>query len=136
MRRYGRRRFPDVVTRLRTSPGVRDNTGETVPGAVAEVDFPASVQPVELIDKDRSEGVLLTDRLRVYVVPIDRLGPAFGSAFGGAFDTAPGAGDGPLLAAAFDEAVADRVRYDGRLFVVEESQAWSGHTRAVLLREH
>ena len=39
------------------------------------------------------------------------------------------------LRAASDRANADRVVIDGTEYVVEESQSWRSHTKAVLLRE-
>ena len=108
------RRFPDTITRRRRAPGGRSDLGEWVPGAVAETDLLASVQPLELEDVEAVRGTRLRDRLRVFIPQ-------------------PHA-----LIAAFGDREADRVLVDGAEYVVESSSTWSGnsaHTKAVLLRE-
>lgn len=90
---------------------MRDDTGEWVPGTTTETSFSASVQPISLEDDDLPEGVLYSNRLRVYIPEPD------------------------ALLAAFDDANADQVVVDDLVYTVEESMTWRGHhTRAVLLR--
>ena len=106
------RRFPDRVTRRRQAPGATNAFGEFVPGAITEVEFAASVQPLSLEDSDLTSGASLVERLKIFVPE-------------------PGA-----LLAAFEDREADTVAYGGREFVVEESRSWPGsHTRATILRE-
>ena len=139
----------EEITRLREAPGHRDDTGRFIHGTVTEVTLLASVQPLILEDADLQAGASLIERLKVYVLPLeyvaahgDRVG--WGSdllswgadvlrwaATGGLTDV-----DGPVLAAAFTDAEADRVRLgDGREFVVESSVAWPSHLGAVVLRQ-
>lgn len=106
------RRFPDRIVRRRQEPGTRNRFGEFVPGAVIEIELPASIQPLANEDLDVVEGSRLVERFKAYV-------------------PRPGA-----LVAAFDDRQADAVLWGGREFVVEESRSWPrGHTRATLLRE-
>ena len=106
------RRFPDRITRRRQAPGETNVFGEFVPGAITEVEFAASVQPLALEDSDLTGGASLVERLKVFV-------PAAGA-----------------LGAAFEDREADEVTYNGVTYVVEESRSWPGsHTRATVLRE-
>ena len=106
------RRFPDTITRRRQTPGYRNEFGRFIPGTTVETELSASVQPLSLTDDDVPEGARLSHRLRVYIPE-------------------PNA-----LAAAFNDAEADKAVVDGETFTVEESMTWRGHhTRAVLLRE-
>ena len=106
------RRFPDRITRRRQAPGATNAFGEFVAGAITEVEFAASVQPLALEDSDLTGGASLVERLKVFV-------PAAGA-----------------LLAAFEDREADTVAYLGVEFVVEESRSWPGsHTRATVLRE-
>ena len=106
------RRFPQTITRRRQGPGMYDRAGLWVPGAITETDFRASVQPLELEDRDVVEGSRLTERVKVFL-------PVEGA-----------------LVAAFEDREADEVSYGGKVYVVEESRSWpGGHCRATLLRE-
>ena len=112
MSKLAPRRFPDRITRLRTLEGGRNKAGEWLPGEVDETELRASVQPVALEDSDIAGGVSVVERIKVYVPEPDS------------------------LMAAFDEVEADRVRWQGRDYVVKESRSWTrGHCRAVCLRE-
>ena len=102
--------FPDTIVRRRQEPG-RYVLGEWVPGAVTETTFAASVQPLNLEDTDFAGGALAEDRRKIYV-------PAEGA-----------------LLAAFGNREADKVVIDGVEFIVDESQSWRDHTKAVLTRE-
>ena len=106
------RRFPHRIVRRRQEPGTTNAFGEFVPGAVTEVEFAASVQPLSLDDADIAGGVSLQERWVVFVPEAD------------------------ALRAAFDDREADQVVFAATTFVVEESRSWQGsHTRATLLRE-
>ena len=137
------------ITRLREAPGVFDDTGRWQPGEVTETTMLASAQPLVLEGADLAGGVSLIERLKVYAPSVEYVAAhgdrlmwggdvlAWGgdvvrwAATGGLTDV-----DGPVLAAAFDDSEADRVRLgDGRTFVVESSMQWPGHTEAVLLRQ-
>ena len=110
--RLSGRRFPDTITRKRETPGDYNDYGEFVPGTVMETDFQASVQPVALEDLDNPEGARVSDKLKIYIpVPY-------------------------ALAAAFEQANADKVLVDGLTYVVDESKAWRRHhTRAIVTRQ-
>ena len=137
------------ITRRRTSAGHRDEYGRWVEGDTTETRLLASVQPLVLEDIDvAGNAAQLSERVKAFVLPVeyaaargDRLTwgadvLAWGAdvlrwaAAGGLQDAAA-----PVLAAAFDEAEADRIIYSGRTFVVESSVGWGSHTEAVLLRE-
>ena len=106
------RRFPDRITRRRQAPGATNAFGEFVPGAITEVEFAASVQPLALEDADLAGGISVVERWKVFVPEAD------------------------ALRAAFDDREADQVVFAATTFVVEESRSWQGsHTRATLLRE-
>ena len=105
-------RFPDTIIRRRESPGERSDAGEYIHGAVSQTTFKASVQPVNLEDVDAPEGARLLHRLKVYI-------------------SEPNA-----LAAAFDDAVADKVVYENMNYVVEESFNWPDHTKAIIMRQN
>ena len=110
--RLAARRFPDTITRKRTTPGMRNQFGEFVPGMETETELRASVQPMSLKDADFAGGVQVSHRLSVHVPEPD------------------------ALSAAFEDDAADRVVVGGLAYAVEESQSWRGsHTRAILLRE-
>ena len=104
------RRFPDTITRRREAPGERNEFGEWTPGAMSEKEFPASVQPLGLEDRELLEGARLVRRFKVYIPE-------------------PGA-----LAAAFDDAGGDRVLFDGAEYAVESSESWLDHTKAIIVR--
>ena len=106
------RRFPDTIRRLRASASSQDDYGRYVPPTVTEATFPASVQPIALEDVNFQGGAQLRDRMVCYVPEPD------------------------ALLAARDDAEADRVLLEsGREYVVERSESWPGHTKAVLLAE-
>ena len=90
---------------------MRNEYGEYVPGARSESTFRASVQPVSLEDVDAPEGARLLHRLKIYIPE-------------------PNA-----LAAAFDEAAGDAVVFGGKEYLVEDSQSWPNHTKAIVLRQ-
>ena len=92
---------------------MRNDFGEFVPGDVVETAFRANVQPLAIEDTDFVGGSQLSERMKCYIPEPD------------------------ALVAAFEDRKADYVALaDGRVFVVEESRAWTGsHTRAILLRE-
>ena len=144
------RRFPDTIVRRRQGPGGRNRFGEFEPGATVETLLRASVQPLDLEDRDISgEGARLVERLKVYVLAgVEYVVGAADSftwngdalTWGGDALTWGGAArfdptDPPMLAAAFEDREADEVEYGGRTFTVVESRAWPTHTRATLLRE-
>ena len=109
---FAPRRFPDKIRRRRQEPGTTNAFGVFVPGAVIEVEFAASVEPLSLADADIAGGVSLVERWVAFVPEVDALRAAFG------------------------DREADQVVVFGTTFVVEESRSWLGsHTRAVLLRE-
>lgn len=106
------RRFRHVITRRRQEPGHFDGLGEYVEGMVVEKTLRANVQPLLVEDEDLEGGVQLVGRFKVFV-PVE-----------------------DALVAAFEDRQADRVLFDGDMYVVEESRSWKGsHTRATLLRE-
>lgn len=108
--RLAARRFPDTIRRLRASAGSQDDYGRRIAPTVTEATFRASVQPIALEDIDFQGGAQLRDR-RVCYVP------------------EPGA-----LLAVRDDAEADKVLLEnGREYVVESSESWPGHTKAILL---
>ena len=103
--------FFDKITRLRETPVGRNEAGEHAAGATIETNFRASVQPIALTDADIAGGVSLVNRYKIYVLQAD------------------------ALAAAFDDSVADRVRWHGEIFSVVESRSWGkSHCRATILR--
>ena len=105
-------RYPDAIVRRRYLSGDYDDTGCWVRGEATGTPMRGSVQPVELEYLDLpGEGARLVERLKVYV-------PA-------------SSGD---LRATGDGAEADQVVYGGKVYTVEESRAWPGHTRALLIR--
>ena len=148
MTRLAIRRFPDEVTRKRALPGMYNDYGEYVSGAIRETVFRCSVQSLALDDNDIAGGVSLIERLRVYIptgeggaiITLDlfRWGD---DVFKWGADTFRGQTrdyvneSGALLRAAFDDSVADRIDYDGRDYVIEESRSWPSHTRATALRQ-
>ena len=67
MTRLAIRRFPDEVTRKRALPGMYNDYGEYVSGAIRETVFRCSVQPLALDDTDIAGGAMLTERLRIYI---------------------------------------------------------------------
>ena len=107
----------------------------------------ASVQPLALTDADVEGGVQLQHRIKCFVLPrrervsLERSVLLFnGDAltlrgdpllFFAGFEVS----DRHALAAAFEQAGADKVIIDGAVFVVEESRTWPNYTRATLLRE-
>ena len=145
--RLAARRFPDRIVRRRELPGRRDDVGEWQPGASADVELRASVQPIALADADLAGGSQLVHRLKVFVLPRrERISTAAATLLWNgdvlAWAGSPmnwGAGssveDIDALAAAMERAGADRVVYAGALYVVEESRTWPNFTRATLLRE-
>ena len=150
MRRLALRRFPHEVIRRRQGPGERNEYGEYVEGGIIAAILPASIQPLSLTDTDTQAGVSLLSRLAVFVpVGIERIvGDGDVLTWGG--DVLEWNGDplqwggftgyqassGSPLQAAFDDRGGDAVEIAGTIFVVEESQLWTGsHCRAVLLRE-
>ena len=148
MRSLALRRFPDSITRKRALPGMFNQFGEYVSGAVRETVFRCSVQPLALDDNDIAGGVSLIERLRVYVptgdggsiITLDQF--RWGNdLFKWGADTFRGQSreavneSGALLRAAFDDSVADRIDYDGTEFLIEESRSWPTHTRATALRQ-
>ncbi len=113
--RLSRRRFPDTITRIRTTG--RRVEGVWVDDPPVETTHRASVQPVELESVPEREGDRPIERLKVYVPEAD------------------------ALRAANDDGPADRVRWFNREYTVERSENWSNgprlrHTRAVLLRSY
>lgn len=148
MTRLAIRRFPDEVTRKRALPGMYNDYGECVSGAIRETVFRCSVQPLALDDNDIAGGAMLTERLRIYIptgeggaiITLDRF--VWGDdVFKWGADIFRGQSrdyvneSGALLRAAFDDAVADRIDYGGTDFVIEESRSWPSHTRATALRQ-
>ena len=145
--RLAARRFPDRIVRRRELPGRRDDVGEWIPGATADFELRASVQPVELTDSDLAGGVQLVHRLKVFCLPRrERISVASATLLWNgdplSWNGSPllwGAGssveDAHALAAAFEQAGADRVVWGGVLYVVESSTTWPNFTRATLLRE-
>ena len=142
------RRFPTNIIRIRQAPGDRNQWGEYVPGPTVETPLAANVQPLSLEDSDIAGGVMLVDRLRVFVpYALDVVyAPALmkwgiTDVFKWGTDTftfgrkAVHGQQAPALSAAFDNREADRVRVMSALYVVEESRVWSDYVRATLLRE-
>ena len=110
-------RFRDKIWRTRRDPGARNDFGEFVPGRLRQVNFPATVQPMDLTDSDTAAGASLIGRLKVYA------------------PQRSDDGNSPTLRAASDDAVADTVLYNGVQYIVEESVPWPTYVRATLLRE-
>lgn len=113
--RLSLRRFPDTITRIRTS-GRRVN-GLWVDDEPVETEHRCSVQPVELESLVEREGDRVVERVKVFL---------------------PGA---DALRAANDTGPADEVRWFNRRYVVETSVDWGvttklRHTKAVLLRSY
>ena len=132
-------RFPDTITRIRETPGHRNEFGEWQAGTTEEQEFPASVQPVLLEDLTVPEGERLSHRLKLYVPhspenQVRGFGPGYGPGFARTRQT--GAVSNALLAA-FDDQGADKVRIGTapEVYEVVESQSWRSHTRAIVLRE-
>ena len=113
------RRFPDTIIRRRTSRGSYV-LGQFVPGEEVALELQAAVQPLSLSDSDFAGGAQLRSLIKVYIPQSADL------------NASPLT---PILAAAFDEALADMVHWEGRLYTVEESRAWPKFTRAICIRE-
>ena len=148
MRALALRRFPDSITRKRALPGMYNQFGEYVESAIRSTVFRCLVQPMALGDEDIADGVMLTERLKIYIptgeggaiITLDTF--TWGTdVFKWGEDTFRGQSReavneaGALLRAAFEDSVADRVDIDGRDFVIEESRSWPTHTRATALRQ-
>ena len=145
--RFSARRFPDTITRRREMAGHRDDFGEWHPGGTEDFELRASVQPLSLTDSDMVGGVQLQHRVKVFVLPVrERVSTARATLTlsgqtitlrGAALTLGAGAEtlDVHALAAAYAAAGADRVRWAGAWYVVEESRTWPRFTRATLLRE-
>ena len=113
------RRYPHNITRKRSGPPTRNYFNELVPGVVTETELRASVQPVRLEDVPTVGGQQYQEYLSAFV-------PA---------GQVPGE-TGAALAGAFDEAIADKVVYEGKTYFVDVSKDWPGsHTEATLGRE-
>ena len=126
---------------------MRDSFGEWQAGRFMDAELRASVQPLKLEDAELSGGDQLQHRLKVFVLPRrERISTAAATllwngdplTLGGdpltlyaGFEIA----DRHALAAAFEQAGADRVIVDGAEFVVLESRTWRSFTRATLFRE-
>ena len=113
------RRYPDKIIRRRSGRGSYV-LGVFEPGEQVWLEIAAAVQPLAREDRDFEGGAQQKARLKCYV-------PQSGDP-----DASPLT---PILAAAFERSEADRVVWQGRLYVVEESRAWPRFTRAILLRE-
>ena len=71
-----------------------------------------NLQPLTLEDSDFVGGEQVTERLKCY-------------------SPHPGA-----LLAAIEDSVADEIVHDGKVFIVEKTEQWTGgHTKAILLRQ-
>ena len=126
---------------------MRDSFGEWRPGQIAEFQLRASVQPLRLEDAELAGGSQLVHRLKVYALPRrERIGFAQAVLLwngdpltwnGDPLTWGLGAEffDEHAIAAAFENAGADRVRWQGVEYVVESSETWPRYTKAVLLRE-
>ena len=145
--RLATRRFPDTIVRRREMPGRYNDYGEWEPGPTVDVELRASVQPLALEDADLAGGVQLQHRLKVYALPRrERVSDAAATllwngdplTWNGEVLTW-GAGsevfDRHAIAAAFEAAGADKVLWQGAVYIVEESRTWPTFTRATLLRE-
>lgn len=113
MRRLSRRRFPETITRIRTTG--RRVDGLWVDDEPVETEHRCSVQPVELESLPEREGDRPVERLKVYVPEPD------------------------ALRAANDDGPADWVNWMNRAYLVERSENWGDgprrrFTQAVLLR--
>ena len=144
--RLSARRFPDTIIRRREMPGHRDALGEWHPGQSVEAELRASVQPLKLEDTELAGGDQLVHRLKCFVLPRrERISTAAATllwngdpltlygdplTWGAGFEIT----DRHALAAAFEQAGADKVIVEGAVFVVEESRTWRSFTRATLLR--
>ena len=107
--RLSLRRFPDTITRVRTT-GRRVN-GLWVDNPPVETTHRASVQPISLEDEVERDGARLTERVRAYVP------------------------EESVLRAADDEQPTDEVTWFKRRYKVERSESWGKYTQAVLFRE-
>ena len=148
-RRLALRRFRSEVVRRRQGPGGFSDYGEFEPGAVVTTVLPALIQPLKLEDSDFAGGVSLVDRVKVYCpTGIERVvGPGDTLTWSGEALRWNGEpltwggtigyrrGDENPLAAAFDDRGADAVQIGSIIYIVEESELWASHCRAVLLRE-
>ena len=126
---------------------MRNSFGEWIPGAVVEATLQASVQPLKLQDSEMVGGDQLVNRLKAFVLPLrTRISTAAATltlygepltlygdplTWGAGFEFT----DMEALAAAFEAAGADKVVWNGALYVVESSRLWRRFTSAVLLRE-
>ena len=105
------RRFPDTITRRRSSGPYQDDYGRKIDPQVTELEMACSVQPLALEDSDFAGGAQLVERLKCYIPSTE--------------------GD---LQAAVDDGLADEVVYRGEVYAVEESRTWPKYTRAMLIR--
>ena len=144
---FAARRFPDTITRIREMPGMRNDFGEWQAGQSEEFELRASVQPLKLMDSELAGGDQLVHRLKAFVLPRrERISIAratltlygepltlYGDplTWGAGFEFT----DMEALAAAFEAAGADKVVWNGAVYVVESSRLWPRFTSAVLLRE-
>ena len=126
---------------------MRNSFGEWIPGATIDEELRASVQPLKLEDADLAGGSQLVDRMKVFVLPRrERRSEAAATllwngdvltwhgeplTWGAGFEYM----DDAALAAAFDAAGADKVKWNGVFYVVESSMTWRRYTRATILRE-
>ena len=144
---FAARRFPDRITRRREAPGARNSFGEWIPGATIDEELRASVQPLKLEDAELAGGDQLVHRLKCFVLPRrERISIARATLLwngdpltwnGDPLTWGLGAEfiDQHALAAAFEAAGADKVIWQGAVYVVEESRTWPNFTRATILRE-
>ncbi len=113
--RLSLRRFPDTITRIRTSGRRVDGLWQN--DLPQESQHRCSVQPVELESEPEREGDRVVERVKVFVPEPD------------------------ALRAANDTGPADEVRWFNRMYMVEHSEDWGNgprqrYTQAVLLRSY
>ena len=113
------RRFPDTIIRYRTGRGGYV-LGQFVPGKETSIEIRCAVQPLSLEDSDFAGGAQTRSLIKIYVPQRSDT------------DASPLT---PILAAAFDEALADQILWEGKRYTVEESRRWPRYTRAVCIRE-
>ena len=128
MRTLHGRRFPDVIERARTAEGMRDASGEYVPGVTTTATLRANVQPLVVEDVDATGGEIFRSRLKCFIpygsgIPRGVFSAAFSSAFN------------------MDRGTAEPVEYDDKLtiegvsYAVESLRPWPRHIEAIVIHE-
>ena len=148
--RFPSRLFKHSITRRRQLPGMRNEYGEFIEGAIEETVLQGSLQPLSAEDKEVEGGAMVSDKLVVYALNVEPGRATLadeitwnGMAIRWGDDTLLWEGPatmvvpGPVLASGFfAELEADRVLIGSEEYEVVEVKNWPGqYCRAVILRE-